>query len=257
MARKFKKGKRAKRAKPRKTGKSLKKAVLKIMNSEAETKQVYNEVLPTQFNSGISGVGDILRVMPNLGNGTGEANRIGNEVEMWKLQVKGAIVYNPSTGSYGSYANARIGVRLLIIQPRMYSNIDSIVSNAVTWQQQLLRKGLTQSYFTGVMSDLWAPINSDAIITYYDKIHYIQGPYVTSAAGAVQMIGSTKFFQWNYRPKTGKKLKYDPVFAAGLNPTNYCPVLCVGYVHMDGSAPDTLSTAINLQFDSTMNFKDT
>jgi len=250
------KGKRAKRAKPRRSKNTLKRKVLKIINSEAETKQAYTELQPTQFNSGISGTGDILQIIPNIGVGSGEAQRIGNEVEMWKLQVKGAIVYSPSTGQYGTFANARLAARVFIVQPRMYSNIDAIVSNATLWQSQLLRKGLTQVGFTGVMNDLWAPINTDAIIKYYDKVHYLTGPYVASAVGSVQMIGSTKTFSWTKRFKTGKKLRFDPDFTSGFQPTNYCPVLMIGYVHMDGSAPDTLTTAINVQFDSTLSFKD-
>ena len=40
----------------------------------------------------------------------------------------------------------------------------------------IVKKGGTQTAFTGVVSDLYAPINNDAITTYYDKLIYIQNP---------------------------------------------------------------------------------
>ena len=55
---------------------------------------------------------------------------------------------------------------------------------------------------------------------------------------------------------SGKKLRYDPDFTASTLPTNYCPVMLLGYTHMDGSAPDVTTTAIQMNYTSTLNYKD-
>ena len=49
----------------------------------------------------------------------------------------------------------------------------------------IVKKKGTQTAFTGVVSDLYAPINNDAITTYYDKLIYIQNPYIATNIGEV------------------------------------------------------------------------
>lgn len=69
------KGYRAKRAKPSKT---FVKKVQKIIHDDVETKQAYHIMAPTNFNSGIDNTGDVIRVLPNISQGTDVSNRIGN-----------------------------------------------------------------------------------------------------------------------------------------------------------------------------------
>lgn len=242
--------------------KSFKKAVQRIINRNTETKHQYLQLTAFNKNSGIVAPTDCLQVVPNIAQVSGvtpgsDYTRIGSEVMAKSVKIKGAIVYNPSTGQYGTYANARIGVRLMIVQPRNYSDIVNVINNAASWMPSLLTKGSSNVAFSGVLSDLWAPINNDAFITYYNKVMYMNAPYQVTAVGAQSMAGSTRLFSKTFVFKgAGKKLKYDTVAASGLAPINYCPVLLIGYCHMDGSAPDVLSTAIQISYDATINFKD-
>lgn len=247
----FKKGKTKKRS-----SKSFDKKVGKIINKSKETKECYNTMTATGFNSGINSAADALQILPAMGSGTGEAQRIGNEVNALSFTIKGAIVYNPSTG-VGGYSNARLGVRMMIVQPKAYSSYDVAIANATTWMSQLLRKGLTQTNFLGNLDDLWAPINTDAITCYYNKVFYMQGPVQYTGAGFFTMPGSTKMFSKTFRFKgSGKRLRYDPDFNSSILPTNYAPILILGYTHMDGSAADTISTAVQLNYTSYLNYKD-
>lgn len=239
-------------AKPSKT---LKKQVQKIIHADVETKQAFHAVTAVSYNSGINAVGDVTRVVPSIGQGTGDNQRVGDQLKAQSLTIKGAIVYNPSIGQYGTYANARLGVRMMIVQPRQYSNLDDVQSNAGAWLTFLLKKGGTTVAFTGVLSDLWAPINSDAIIKYYDRVVYLDAPYQQTAVGSVTMGNSTRMFSHTLKLRN-KTLKYDSNISGGLNATNYAPVFIIGYVHMDGSAPDVATTAIQLSYDTIFNYED-
>lgn len=242
----------AKRAKPSKT---FKKKVLAVIRTQAETKQAFHAVTSVSYNSGINAIGDVTRILPSIGQGTNDFQRIGDQLKGLSLTVKGAIVYNPSIGQYGTYANARLGVRMMIVQPRQFNNLDDVQSNAAAWLTFLLKKGGTTTAFTGILSDLWAPINSDGIIKYYDKVFYMDAPYQQTAVGSAYMGGSTRIFSHKMRLRN-KTLKYDSSISGGLNPTNYAPVLLIGYTHMDGSAPDVATTAIQLSYDTVFNYED-
>lgn len=238
-----------------KPSKSFSKKVKKILHQQVETKQAFTSLPATAFNSGMVNSGDIQALLPAIGKNANDNSRIGDQIRGQLLNIKGAVVYSPSIGSYGTYANCRLAVRILIVQPKVYTNYDAISANFGAWNQQLLKKGGTTSQFTGTMSDLWAPVNTDAITKYYDKILYLNGTYERTAVGGYQMLGSTKFF--NIKMKLRNKLiKYDDGTSSGLVPTNFAPVMLIGYVHMDGSSPDSASTAITAQYDSIFNYED-
>lgn len=234
--------------------KSFVKKVQKIIHADVETKQGYTAMVPTNFNSGIDAAGDAIRVLPQIAQSVAENGRVGNQIKGQKLTLTGAVSWSPSIGGFGTFANARLGVRVFIIQPRQYSNVTDVLANTATWMPQLLQKGGVNTGFTGQINDLWAPLNSDGFIKYYDKVFYLTGTYQATAVGMTQLIGATKIFKAQMKLRN-KTLKYDTVLAS-LSPTNYAPVFCIGYAHMDGSGPDTLSTGITVQWDAVLDYED-
>ena len=74
---------------------------------------------------------------------------------------------------------------MMIVSPKHYTAYSAILANSTQWLNTLLKKGGTQTAFTGVVSDLYAPINNDAITTYYDKLIYIQILYIATNIGEV------------------------------------------------------------------------
>lgn len=243
---------RRRRGKKQNPRTAFRKAVQKIVNKNIETKQSYHIMAPTNFNSGIDAAADALRVLPNVGRGDDVSNRIGQLITAQRLRVQGAISWSPSAGQFGTFANARLGVRLFIIGVRQYNSVSDALANTATWMPILLQKGSTATAFTGAINDLWAPLNSESFIKYYDKVFYLDGTYQANATGMSQLIGATKLFKANLRVKN-KVLKYE---TAGVNPTNYAPIFVVGYAHMDGSGADVLSTAITVQWDAVLDFDD-
>lgn len=259
MVKTFPKGKkrsyRKKTVSKVKSTKSFKKAVQAIVHADVETKQGFKSLVPTNFNSGIDGIGDAIQVFPQIAQGTTESSRLGNILKAMKLTLTGAVSWSPSTGQFGTFANARLGVRIFVIQPRNFSDTISAQNNYASWMPTLLRKGSTTTAFTGAINDLWAPLNTDAFIKYYDKVMYLTGIYQANATGQCQMIGATKIFKAIMKLHN-KNIKYDSGISSGLLPSNYAPIFCIGYAHMDGSGADTLSTAITVQWDAVLDYED-
>jgi len=238
------------RRKPNLRSKSFVKAVQSIVHKDVETKQAFTAFPPTYFNSGINSVAEMLQILPNITNSTADNGRIGDQIRAQSLIIKGALQIPAATTSY---SNSRIAVRLFVVQPKNLGDLTNITFSN-TWLSHLLKKGGSTVGFTGVMSDLWAPINVDAITKYYDKIFYLDAAYV-STAGTSVTGNSVKFFTIPLKLRN-KLLRYDANIGSALTPTNYNPVMLAGYVHMDGSSPDTLTTALSVQFDTVFNYED-
>jgi len=252
--RKAKKAKRSYRrknvTKKAKPSKSLTKMVQQIIHKDAETKQAFTTLAPTYFNSGISVIGDMLQIFPSINNSTADNGRIGDQIRAQSLVIKGALQIS---GASSSYSNSRVAVRLFVVQPKNLGDYTNITFSN-TWLSSLLRKGGVTTAFTGVMSDLWAPVNTDHITKYYDKVFYLDSAYV-SVAGTSTTGNSVKFFNIPMKMKN-KLIRYDTALNSGLTPVNYNPIMLCGYVHMDGSSPDTVTTAVSCQFDSILNYED-
>lgn len=252
--------KRAKRAKP---SAAFRRKVLKVVHGEAETKQANSvQYLQIQnYNSGITGPGDNNFILPNIAQGTADNARIGDQIRAQKLSVKGHFITR-FTGSAGTtyYQNCRIGVRMMIVAPKSYGSQGAINSNSTTWMNTLLKKGGTTTGFTGIISDLYAKVNTDAVTCYFDKIYYVQNPYSNAILGSGQSnllmpSGTTKFFSKTFKLRN-KLLKYDNSIDSGLTPVSYNPTLVLGYAYLDGSSSDTATTQIGLAWESYLDYED-
>jgi len=257
MAKTYKKT-RARRApkRPRKAqakpSKAFAKKVQAVVHKDAETKSAFCSTTSVGFNSGINSGGDIQIIVPDIQNSTYDNGRIGDQIRGMKLRIKGILTSNLT---YNTNSQCRLGVRVFIVQPKSYSNYDAINANATIWQATLLKKGLTTVGFTGVINDLQADVNKDAITVYYDKVFYINTPYLVSSVGDATTYNSVRFINKTLNLRN-KLLRYDSAFNSGKTPTNWNPVMLVGYVHLDGSGPDTVSTQVSMTTDTYLDYED-
>jgi len=245
---------------PARPSKKFTKMVQKIIHKDVETKSAYYNLAqstPVNFNSGINSTGDVGQVIPSIGDGTSDASRIGDEIRAMKLTIRGHCLMN-AVSTVNDYANRRIICRLMVVQPRRYNAFSDIQNNATTWLPYLLKKGSTQVGFTGILSDVYAPINADEIITYYDKTFTFNqsGLYQLSAVGlATVNLPDAKIFKIDIKLRN-KLLRYDAGVDSNNLPTNFNPVVLLGYAHLDGSAPDTVGTQISMLYDSVLMYED-
>lgn len=237
---------------PKPMYKAVQSIAKKELHRKMEDKTAYKTLEHANYNSGISVQTDVSTVTPFISKGTGAGNRIGEEIIAKSLNMRGYILANLG---YGTLSGCRLGVRMMIVQPRAYNGYDAVYNSYATWMGVLLRKGNTTSSFTGTTSDYLAPINSDAIITYYDKRMIVEQPVQYTQVGEYVTLQTTKPFNINLKVK-GKKFKYDDSVNGGLSPVDFTPVLLIGYCHLDGGAPDTVNTQIQLSYVTTLKYED-
>lgn len=234
------------------------KKVQSIIHKDVETKQAFYNFPLTAFNSGINSIGDACQVLPSVVNGTAQNERIGDQLRTMSLTIKGHAIASTSLLSLTS-SNSRIGIRLMVVQPKYLLNSNYAAVNFSGWMSNLLRKGGTATAFTGTISDLYAPINTECVTSMYDKVIYITTPTLFNTAATTNLVAADvtnacKFFSINIKCKN-KLLKYESG-VDGLVPLNYAPILIMGYVHLDGASPDVLTTQVSLAYDVVMDYED-
>lgn len=235
----------------KKPTKAFAKAVNAVVRKDIETKQAFRQYLPVAYNSGIDASSEIQFIVPNIAQGSAENERIGDRIQGRTLTIKGIL-----TQYLGNLmSNARIATRIFIVQPKLFTNQPSILANASNWLPYLLRKGGTTTPFTGAIQDLHAPVNTDLITCYYDKVIYTSVPYLVTSVGAQDGYHSTKFFQKTFKLRN-KSLKYQTSYESNLQPVNWSPVILIGYVHLDGSSPDVTTAQMTMSYDSIFTYED-
>lgn len=238
------------------------KAVRKIVDKDTETKQAFHTSGDSliYFNSGIDSVGDMQQLIPAISQGVGAHQRIGDNLRAKNLSIKGFIRLSVNDVSDSTKLTNVICRMMVVTLKTRPSYIDATASSAPL--ATLLKKGGTTVAFTGKLSDVYAPINTDVFTVHHDKKFYLSQSYVNVTGPSPpttilpQDISKTiKFFKLNVKCKN-KVLKYDEDIGSSLYPTNWGPMLLIGYAYLDGSSADTVSTNIQCQYDTTLNYED-
>lgn len=240
---------------------NFRKNVIKVMREQIETKEAYTTNSSAgliKYNSGINSVADITNILPAISKGTNDNERVGERVRALRLNVRGYIKfdYNSAPASPAS----SVGVRMMIVSVKGRNSYDmaTINGNALF---SLLKKGGTSTAFTGILSDLTAPINRDLFTVHHDKVMYLKQDMVYQTGTPTGDITTSdvskliRFFNLNVKCRN-KDLKYEDATNSGIWPTNFYPFLLIGYTYLDGSAPDTVSTKLGLEFTSTLKYED-
>jgi len=180
------------------------------------------------FNGKISGSGDVLPLQPVIIQGTGDSNRVGAKIRVHSINIRGVITYNDSYINADQKSN-RIGVRLLVLRPKSYSQGDAMPA---AYLERLLE--FTTGGFTGALNDFMCPINKEMFTAVVDKKFYMSKSAV-SATNVNELRHTTKFF--NIR-LPGKVMTYDNVVSTQY-PTNFPYIMCLGFVYLNGIGQDS------------------
>lgn len=181
----------------------------------------------------------------------GYNHRIGDEINLKRLNIQGFVSFNDLT--IQQQANARIGVRVMILKQRDENTDVGFVSNSHA--NLMLQSGLTTpgpSAFTGRPLNVIQSINRDLYAVRYDKTFYLsQAVQITGTSNPNRSTAGTdktlKFFSHQMTfGKRGLKLKYTD--GNSDTPNNFPYVMVIGYTNLvDNSA------ATNGQVNVTMN----
>lgn len=238
------------------------KAVKAVINSQSEDKIAYHSSGSSlvMFNSGIDSTGDMLQLIPNIVKGTDVNERIGDSLTAKSLNVRGYLKLNTNDIIDGTKLPSVVARVMIVSLKYRKSYTDSLYAYPLGG---LLKKGGTTTSFSGLISDLNAPINRDLFTVHHDRKFYLnqsfmatpQGTTFASTIVATDIKNTVKFFNFNIKCK-GKKLRYDSYIGNDIQPTNFNPIMLIGYSYLDGSTPDSVSTNLGVQYQADFSFED-
>ena len=249
--------------KPRKASvKFINKVVDKRLKSQSEPKQAYyssgNSL--TYFNSGVAVQGDMLQILPNISKGDDDNSRDGDQIVSRSININGYLKFLPND-TVDNSAFPSVIARVMIVSLKNQTNYSQAI-NQTSALSGLLKKGGTTTGFTGILSDINAPVNTDLWTVHHDKKFYLNQSYVASPGStpgqnilATNIENTIKFFNFTVKCKN-KKLLYDANVGGGILPVNFSPMMLIGYSYLDGSTPDTLTSNLGVQYISTLNYID-
>ena len=197
------------------------------------------------FNNAADGIGDMLRILPYVVQGTGPSDRIGDTINLKSLSLMGHMVVNPTTVE--DRARQRIMVRMVLCQPKAFGNY-TYVNQSTIWLGTVLKNGASYQGLDGSIKSMYLPLNTEAIHVFAQKKIVLRSDSFTGLSTQF----ATALFSMRMKVKS-KKVKYT---YSGSEPEAFAPVLLVSYAFMDGSAASVLSTSLSLTFNVMMKYED-
>jgi len=195
---------------------------------------------------------DVLNVLPFTQQGTAENQRIGDDIRAQKLTIQGHMISSLS----GSVPYTRIGVRMICCQPKLTTSNTLVNASAAQWLPYVLRIGGNNIGLNGTIESLYAPVDTDVITCYHDKVYYISHPRLLTDVGQQETYHSTKFFNVSLKLRN-KLIKYNGNYSGDTRPIAYAPVILFSYVMLDGTAPISVSPQLmSMTFTSALEFED-
>lgn len=240
--------------------KNFEKKVMKVIHKEAEDKHATILQTATMVNDNLT-AGGIFQTVPNTVIGTTSNGREGDEINPKSLIIKLNLNHQIAPIA-GSNNNTYYGIRVMVVQPRQFRGLTEIQTNTNSWLSNLFRDGGTKvAWAQNNPRSMLLPINSDEIITYYDKSYYNTFPRVDKSAtlptNYVYPIELSKVGTRNLLIKLkvkSKKFKYDASVNSGLTPVNYNPVLLIGICNMNSFTES--SSGMQIQYYSQLTYED-
>ncbi|AIF34792.1 hypothetical protein [Sewage-associated circular DNA molecule-2] len=202
----------------------------------------------------------MVQIIPNISQGTGDNARIGDQIRLQSLLIRGYIKLDINTSGASVSDLSAVYCRLMVLSLKTKQNYTDASSSA-TPLSNLLKKGGTTTSFSGVLSDIYAPVNTDLFTVHAERRFYLNQSMLqnfnstTNAIVPIDIKNTVKFFRIPLKVK-GKLIKYDSGISGGVLPTNYGAFLVLGYSFLNGASPDTLSMRVGMQFDTIMNYED-
>jgi len=187
---------------------SFAKRVLSVLNKQRELK-VGNpfagnitDVRPDI--TALTRLTNVCGLLPLIAQGTGENNRIGNEIILKKIVMRGYFKMNLPTGSASA---SRILIRAAILRQRNVLDSQSLITGTINPNYtSMLEPGTS---YTGSVGDFNTPWNKESFVVRKDFKRAVSTDYISSpAADAQGLAESYVFFNYTMTFGKGKHLNY-------------------------------------------------
>ena len=227
----------------KKVSPAVKSYVKKTIHSNIENKQ-WQLIYLNQTIASLTGFSKNL--LPTGAQGTGQQNRIGNEIRITKGVIRGFVNLLP----YNAITNPLCIQRVRIMVLSMKADNTNTLDSTGIWQY-----GNTSLDLQANLSDCMYHLNQDKFTKYYDKTFILASPSQSSLTNnlAGQYFSNDKFqipFYYDFSKHVKSKLKYNDTTLACINRNMF---LFVQSVNADGTAtavqPAECHTFLDVQFE--------
>lgn len=229
--------------------------VKQIIYKECETKQNSITQSYTLFNSGISSTSEQYSLLPVIVLGTNSFNRIGDTIRPIKLVIRGVIT------SFADYSTGNEPYAQML-RTRLFVYQDKSIKCEVdknSCSLDVLDYGNSMTAYTGSLLDNTVPNNKQKFQFFADKKHTIHKPYgwTNSSTSALTSMHSSMVKPFTIVIEKGLPavLHYDNNKSTNY-PTNFLPLLSLGYSYAQNTSPDTVRTQIGASWQATLYYKD-
>jgi len=226
-----------KKAYKRPTG-LFKKKVLSVLKAEAEDKSISTTPDPGFLPFTLNAVSDLRELIPDIGIGANDHQRIGRQIRGKSLQIWGHLELQNSLALQLFPGPTRIVVRLLVISDKRVGQYDAQTS---TFLNNIIDLGSSTTNMDGTVGgannvrSMYLPIDRNTCTVHYDRLFYLETPRLYNTTGSqlqdIPLGNTIKMFRMRIPCK--KILKYTD---SSNSPTNFAPYLTGCYFQANGDA---------------------
>jgi len=212
---------------------------------------------------------DVLKLLPDIPQGTGDNTREGREVMPTSCSVRCKVMISPSSAQAIGWATGYaydITMVAYMLQHVSYKTYTSLHASNDFGQMLDLGQGSTIN-FNGSFSAANLPVEKGYYRLLAKRTHRLRSSGIPKGATAIvspptNNNSHTQCYEWtwNLGKHLPKKLVYpeaNVTIANGANePLNSAPFWCVGYYNTDGTVDTVSRLDIQQEYTSILRFKD-
>lgn len=192
---------------------SFAKRVLSVLNKQRELK-VGNPLNVNISNvrqdiTALTRTTNVVGLLSSIVQGTGEDNRIGNQIHLKKIVIRGYYKMNLPTGSA---AASRILIRNAICRQRNILDARTLTTGTVAMNYDILLEN--DAAYTGAVSDYNTPWNKENLVVRKEFKRSISTDFISGSTNAEGLAESYVFFNYTMTFGKGKLLTYRSDVAA-------------------------------------------
>jgi len=233
-----------KKAPTAKLSKPMKKAVVKLIQGQAEKKfdtrrnpyspGLLQTLIAGPINGFATDVSSFQPILPPLAQGITVSSRIGDRVRPTSCTLEICVsTLGTNNNSFDTMA------RIMVISDKGIRSYDDMTVSNINYNSLLDTGDSGPIQYVGDAHDNFFNINPRMFTTHFDKCYHLsktQGLNTNSFTvtnGTIVSQAQNNFIKLRIKVPVPKILKYDEETA--VNPTNFAPLLCVGFANMDGT----------------------
>jgi len=273
-----------------KTSKALVNAISRVINRKAETKMaVFSggaglfpqagtyalRAYSTQNQFISSTTSDMKWLCPNIGQGTDDAQRIGDQVTPLSMRIDGVVKVANSILATAPPPPVDVYAVIYVLTHKVYKSYEGLLGSPAVPPatgyvggndfNQLLKNG--ENVTTNFSGNWWAahqPVANQYYNVLAKKVIRLRFAGLYTSSGASLSIANSHDYQANWSVTLTAKdlpahLKYpQSTVTSAFNdaPLNFAPFLCVGYYNADGTNTTTPQAIIDISYVSKLFYKD-